>query len=872
MAAKKGTKRGRRRLGAILGGVSLAAAIFGVGEFNGFDGSRGVWAQTSAPSQGLTRLEVNNPDAETFLGVGLWSWPVPADVDGDGRTDLVVSCEDVPYNGVWYFRNAGPDPKFPVFEKAKRLSRGVINVQASWVDGKLRVLTPGKEHPDFLKTGVEKSVPLKNGAENLPQNVHFNKVRGNMWKLVDFDGDGATDIVVGTDDWTEYGWDDAFDANGVWQNAPLRGNLYLLRNVGTDAAPRYEDAKMLTDVDGAKLETFGWPSPNFVDFDGDGDLDLLCAEFRDTLQYSENVGTRTEPRYRPFEPLTLTDGTQAAVELAMPTPVAFDWDADGDADVLVGDEDGRIAFFENSGELKDGKPLFKPPYYFRQEPDLLKCGALSTPWGVDWDDDGDWDLICGNTAGYVFFFENLSGPGVENPRWATPVALASEPDDALLAAAKSLIPETAGLVETRRDGTSPIRITAGPNGSIQGPAEPKWGYTTLSVADWDGDGLKDVVLNSILGNVFWYKNVGEKGAPKLAQPRAVEVAWDGEPPRLAWGWRFPKGDELLTQWRTTPVALDFNGDGLTDLAMLDVEGYLALYERFKETDEKSDKKTDENAGEKDGEKGGETSLKLAPPKRVFVDGAGKPLRLNPGRAGASGRRKICFADYNGDGKLDLLANGSNADLYLQTKAENGLYYFASAGEIDARPIKGHSSSPTTVDFNGDGVPDPLVGAEDGHFYYKRNDWTPGQTATTRFESDALTIETTLKTARLENGAKAFANRDYVWGDVASELAGREYPQTFGGTPVDVVVRAKKATTVELLVGTTWPKNRESSYGVGVENKELGATLIKENAVKYNDHANSPLALFEKKLESGEVWVVPVSTWSGTLVLFPKAEK
>ena len=855
MAAKKRTKRERRRLGgAILGGVSLASAIFGVGEFGGFNGSRVAWAQTA--SQGLTRLEVDNPDAETFLGVGLWSWPVPADVDGDGRTDLVVSCEDVPYNGVWYFRNAGPDPKFPVFEKAKRLSRGVINVQASWVDGKLRVLTPGKEHPDFLKTGVEKTIPLKNGDANLPQNVHFNNVRGNMWKLVDFDGDGATDIVVGTDDWTEYGWDDAFDANGVWQNAPLRGNLYLLRNIGSDEAPRYEDAKMLTDVDGAKLETFGWPSPNFVDFDGDGDLDLLCAEFRDTLQYSENVGTRTEPRYRPFEPLTLTDGTKAAVELAMPTPVAFDWDGDGDADVLVGDEDGRIAFFENSGELKDGMPLFKPPYYFRQEPDLLKCGALSTPWGVDWDDDGDWDLICGNTAGYVFFFENLSGPGVENPRWATPVALASEPDDALLAAAQALIPETAGLVEMRRDAASPIRITAGPNGSIQGPAEPKWGYTTLSVADWDGDGLKDVVLNSILGNVFWYKNVGEKGAPKLAQPRAVEVAWDGEPPRLAWGWRKPRGNELLTQWRTTPVALDWNGDGLTDLAMLDVEGYLALYERFKATDEKS----------------GETSLKLAPPKRVFVDAVGKPLRLNSGRAGASGRRKICFADYNGDGKLDLLANGSNADLYLQTKAENGLYYFASAGEIDARPIKGHSSSPTTVDFNGDGVPDPLVGAEDGHFYYKRNDWTPGQTATTRFESDALAIETTLKTARLEDGAKAFANRDYVWGDVASELAGREYPQTFGGTPVDVVVRAKKATTVELLVGTTWPKNDGASYLVGVENKELGATLIKENAVKYNDRANSPLALFEKKLEAGEVWVVPVSTWSGTLVLFPQTKK
>ena len=86
------------------------------------------------------------------------------------------------------------------------------------------------------------------------------------------------------------------------------------------------------------------------------------------------------------------------------------------------------------------------------------------------------------------------------------------------------------------------------------------------------------------------------------------------------------------------------------------------------------------------------------------------------------------------------------------------------------------------------------------------------------------------------------------------------------------MRAKKATAIELLVGTTWPKNDGASYLVGVENKELGATLIKENAAKYNDKTNSPLALFEKKLEPGEVWVVPVSTWSGTLILFPQTTK
>ena len=798
--------------------------------------------------EGLQRAEVNNPKADAFLAVGLWSWVVPADVDNDGFVDLIISCEDVPYNGTWFFRNRGDDLMRPTFEKPVRLSKGVINVQPSWVNGNLRVLTPGFEYPDFTHSGVEKPVPLKSGTENLPSNVHFNKVRGNMWRLVDYDGDGLVDIIVGSDEWTDYGWDDAYDENGVWKNGPLRGNIYLLRNFGTNDAPEYEKPTMLLDVNGDRLETFGWPSPNFADWDGDGDLDILGIEFRDTMQYSENIGTRTEPKYKPFEPVSLEDGRAAACELAMPTIVAYDWDRDGDLDVLLGDEDGRVALFVNTGRLRENKPLFESPYYFKQIPDYLKCGALSTPWGVDWDDDGDWDVLSGNSAGYVFFIENLSGPGVESPKWAAPVALSSEPDDSLLEVARSVIPEGASLAERRSDGTSPIRIMAGPNGSIQGPCEPKWGYITLSAADWDGDGMKDVLVNSILGNVFWYKNIGQRGNPKLSQPRPVEVEWEGTPPRLAWGWRFPKGKELLTQWRTTPVAFDFNDDGLTDLVMLDVEGYLALYERYRD-----------EYGE----------LKLAPPKRVFVDSAGNPLRLNAGRAGASGRRKICVCDFNRDGKLDVLANGKNADLYLQTKSENGLYYFLAIGEIDPLPIKGHSTSPTVVDFNNDGALDPFIGAEDGHFYYKRNDWTQGQTGAVRFESEDFVVESSLQIATLKNGNKAFANRDYVWTDVVPELENRQYLQTLGGVASDVVIRAKRDAEVELLIGTTWPLSNGASYLVVPEKKELEVVKRTDVAAKYTDASKSPLALFTRKLKAGEIWVVPVETWSGTLLLLPR---
>ena len=636
--------------------------------------------------QGLERLDYNHPGLIVDLGVGLWASPLPMDYDGDGDLDLVVVCPGTPYEGTYFFENPGApgDGGMPVFDAPVRISRARRNAQISYVEGRPHILTPGLEYPQFVGAGLDGGVELP-----LSATIHgaTGRVRANQWKYADYDGDDRLDLIVGVGDWTDYGWDNAFNSKGKWTQGPLHGFVYVVRNIGPKGEPQYSQPVRVRAGD-APLDVFGMPSPNLADFDGDGDLDLLCGEFLDQFTYFENLGTRTSPRFAPGRRLRYR-GQALRMDLQMITPVAIDWTGDGHVDLVVGQEDGRVALLEHSGQIVDGSPQFLPPRFFRQQAADLKFGALATPASFDWDGDDDQDLIVGNTAGYIGFIENLDGG--DPPRWAAPRYL-----------------EADGEV---------IHIQAGYNGSIQGPAEAKWGYTTLSVADWDHDGLPDVIANSIWGKVVWYRNMGTRSEPRLASALPVEVQWSEKltsPPRPVWNWWGPEGEQLATQWRTTPVVVDLDQDGLNDLVMLDHEGYLAFFKRAKV----------------DGR------LKLSTPRRVFraqgrsvfdsrhqaqEDVGSGWLRLNSGRAGGSGRRKLCFADWDGDGRLDLLVNSRpNVNFLRNLGVVDGVYTFGDMGPVSDRVLAGHTTSPAVVDWNRDRVPDLLVGAEDGHFYYLKN--------------------------------------------------------------------------------------------------------------------------------------------------------
>jgi predicted neuraminidase len=233
------------------------------------------------------------------------------------------------------------------------------------------------------------------------------------------------------------------------------------------------------------------------------------------------------------------------------------------------------------------------------------------------------------------------------------------------------------------DGTV-FRVLAGPSGSIQGPAEAKWGYTTLSVADWDGDGRDDILYNSIWPRIQLLRNTKD-GLIEEPLPFWTEES----PPK--WYWWQAKAENLQTQWRTTPLATDFDGDGQLDLVILDQEGYLTCQSRASED------------------------------TRIFIDEDNQPIRLNTRSAGRSGRYKLDVIDWDGDGRLDILVNSENASWYRNCEERNGKVVLKKVGNLARRDVAGHTSSPTACDFDKDGKPDLVVGAENGRMYYIKHD-------------------------------------------------------------------------------------------------------------------------------------------------------
>ena len=146
------------------------------------------------------------------------------------------------------------------------------------------------------------------------------------------------------------------------------------------------------------LETGQGACPVFFDYNADGLMDIVVAHgvydagipgIVSRLSLYKNTGTATAPAFQ------LMDEDYASLSnynLFFPIAATFgDLDGDGDQDMIIGDFAGNIHYFNNSaGPGNTASFLLTTPVYMG-----IDVGNNATPQLVDLDNDGLLDLVIG---------------------------------------------------------------------------------------------------------------------------------------------------------------------------------------------------------------------------------------------------------------------------------------------------------------------------------------------------------------------------------------------------------------------------------------------------------------------------------------------
>jgi hypothetical protein len=136
----------------------------------------------------------------------------------------------------------------------------------------------------------------------------------------------------------------------------------------------------------------------FADLDQDGDLDLIVGCNVGKVYVNINEGSAKQFRFG--RRVQLTAGGQPMKVVSRSDPVPVDWDGDGVLDLLVSDENCGITFFK--GQLTKGPERGQLITFAAgvpivpSKPTQLVPGYRARATTADWNNDGKLDLLVGN--------------------------------------------------------------------------------------------------------------------------------------------------------------------------------------------------------------------------------------------------------------------------------------------------------------------------------------------------------------------------------------------------------------------------------------------------------------------------------------------
>ena len=360
-------------------------------------------------------------------------------------------------------------------------------------------------------------------------------------------------------------------------NTPLETNddesVHFFRNTGTEDEPAWQ---FITDtyLQDGMIDLGRGAYPSFHDFDGDGLLDLAVAnkeryegvdQTPAAVAVFRNAGTATEPQ---FDLVDLDWIALADFQIESPYPAFGDLDGDGDLDVLVGDELGRIHEFTNVAPAGAWPEFTLTALSIPEDGsgEAIDVGQFATPQLHDMDGDGDLDMVVGEKNGTLTLFERTSVGSwskyvspIHGENWGNILV------DNLLGINGYSVPALTPTSEGLRV------FVANETGTVQdfGLASDNWDAELLEVndavfggregfrcaaaiADVDNDGLLDALVGIQNGGLLSYSSSTDTAIVDAGFVPAWEWQVMPNPGRDAFRWRSaqPWSGEL-TAWSVT---------------------------------------------------------------------------------------------------------------------------------------------------------------------------------------------------------------------------------------------------------------------------------------------------------------------------------